>query len=222
MNTIKLWLEGNRHYTTGVKLLLANTNDSLLVKLFTTEGETPFKRKKLVELLENYSSEQPENAPVNEQNQPVLTTSPKIRLTAWVEKEAENEALIALRKKWLEVFKTMQDLRSQLLLIPTKEERCEVAHEILRLDRQCRNFYSDRDYFQQHGQMPYRKPVSYVIDPVQMGIRIQSLKRYIRREATELKKNPSDADRADRRQSFIEELNYYLTKLGRAPYADQL
>jgi hypothetical protein len=56
MENIRKWLNGPRNYSEGVKLLLEHSQDEKLKKLFSTEGPTDFKKKKLHETLQQILS----------------------------------------------------------------------------------------------------------------------------------------------------------------------
>lgn len=52
METIRKWLNGSRDYTSGVQLYMVHGTDKNLHRLFTAEGYSDFKNKKLLEALQ--------------------------------------------------------------------------------------------------------------------------------------------------------------------------
>jgi hypothetical protein len=218
MDLIKAWLNGNRNYLTGVKLYLQHGDDDLLKKLFTAEKETSYKRQQLEEELKaicnKVNGDPPGDHTVDEVPAKSITTK------SWPYESCRDEVEKTLRANWLIKFKEMQDLRSQLLLLGDMDARCEAAFRILRLDRESDDYYFQRDYYRKYGKLPDQHITPYVQDPLVMGVRIQSLKRYIRREGEKLKNDPANHIVASRRNEFIKELNFYLNKLGKSSYEE--
>jgi hypothetical protein len=216
MHDIRTWLKGTRDYVQGVKILLTYTTDDILRRLFTTEGKTPYKTQLLEKALKSILSTSAS------QQSPSAESPSKMTFRTWEEQADQGPLLSSLRLQWLKAFKEMQDLRSQLLLVESKDERCEMAFRILRLDAECRELLYKRDFFRIHGKLPEEKPHDFVSDPLHMAVRIESLKRYIRREGEKVLKDPSNADAVARRSKFIDELNHYLKLLSKPLYVDQL
>lgn len=220
MNLIKTWLNGNRNYDVGVKLYLQFGDSPIHKKLFTTEGQTPFKKKRLEELLSAIVARQ-DKAPEQSSQIPISDTEV---IKAWPADAVKDDVERSLRTTWLEKFKEMQDLRSQLLLLPNDDQRCQSAFTIIRLDRDCDQVYFERDYYLKEGKLPHQSTTTYIQDPLLMGVRITSLQRYIRREGVKIKAGDGipPANIVARRQEFIQELNYYLEKLGKPLFTDNL
>ncbi len=221
MELIKLWLAGSRDYTTGVKLYLQYGHDALLKKLFGTEQETPFKRQRLADELHLLVQDK---APSPGTIDAVGTTDGAAIIKSWPAQVVSDDVEQALRESWLLKYKEMQHLHSLLLTYTTDEERCIAAFKILRLDMECDILLQQRDYYREHHELPLNleKENQYVQDPLLMGIRIASLQRYIRREGNKLRADPADVKVAARRQEFINELNYYLARLGKPLFKETI
>jgi hypothetical protein len=220
MDLIRAWLKGNKDYKTGVKLYVQFGGDSLVKRLYTTEKETPFKKGQLEADLRALLNEQSFQDLSDQPTAPIINTQNIVK--AWPADSCRDDLEKAIRTRWLMKFKEMQDLRSQLLYLPTDDQRCDAAFRILRLDRECDQLYYERDHYRQHGRLPLDDTTDdYIQDPMVMAMRITSLQRYIRREAVNLSRDPSNKDAAARRLKFITELNFYYNKLGKPLYADK-
>lgn len=208
MESIRFWLNGDQDYRTGVQLYVRYGNDPGLKNLFSGEAATGFKRTKLYNaLLELYQGNSYEPPTLND--------------TVTAIEETGNRVEDGLRELYLAKFKQMQDLRSQLLLLGNDQDRRAAAFAILKLDEECNMVLSRRDYYLQNGQLPEAATGGKIAeDPLQMGYRVQSLRRYIRREKNILKKEPNNAKAAKRLQAFIMEINIYLKLLKMPLYAD--
>jgi hypothetical protein len=206
MNDITNWLQ-SKDYIEGIRLYLEHGQDPVLKNLFTAEKQTPYKterlEKALREVLQGVERIKPEERP---------TIS--ITMKSWPIEAAKDDVLKALRAEWLRLFKEMQDLRSQLMLLPTDEVRGETAHRILELDDQCEEIYNKRDYYLENGTLPQVKKEEYIVDPVKAAKRMEILGRYIRRERTNLKKDPGNSGAAARKLKFIKEYNHYAQRFG--------
>ncbi len=210
MNPIRDWLSSDRNYVEGVRLYLEFGQDKDLKRLLTVEAETPFKRSKLEKALREVL--QGRELPTPEEKESPARVSQK----SWPADAAPDDVLKALRSEFLTHFKRMQDLRSQLLLIPTVEERGEAAFEILRLDALCDEIFDQRDHYLAHGKLPSEPEVDseIVVEPKRAYQRMDTLKRYIRRETRNLARKPGNSAAAARRMKWIKEFNTYAKKFG--------
>lgn len=207
MDDIKAWLD-DRDYEQGVNLYLKHGQDPVLKKLFTAEMETAYKRQRLERALRDILSG---NQVIKPAENPLATISIK----AWPVEAAKDDVLRALRADWLRKFKEMQDLRSQLMLMANDQIRGEAAHRILQLDDECDEIYQKRDYYIEHGKLPEEKHEEYIVDPIQAAARMETLRKYLRRERLNLEKDPANVGAATRRAKFIKEYNHYASRFGR-------
>lgn len=205
MQEIRDWLQ-SKDYLEGISLYLEHGQDPVLKNLFTAEKGTPYKQQRLEQALRQILAGtevvRPEERPAS------------IFVKSWPIEAAKDDILKALRAEWLKAFKEMQDLRSQLMLLANDDQRGEAAHRILELDDLCDHIYGKRDYYLEHNQLPAAPKEELVVDPVKAAKRMEVLRRYIRRERTSLKKDPSNVGAAARKQKFINEYNHYAERFG--------
>jgi len=210
MSAIQSWLSSGKDYIEGIRLYLQHGADNNLKRLFTEEQKTAYKETLLEKAMRDIAIGK-EVVKEKEKKLPAKL-SPK----SWPAEMATTDVLKALREEWMIKYKTMQDLRSQLLHFPTDQERGEAAFKILELDAECDIIYEKRDYYNQHGRLPEvrKKEDELIIDPKKMYQRMEVLKRYIRRENKNIEKNPAHSNAIDRKQQWINEYNRYAKKSG--------
>jgi hypothetical protein len=187
MESIRIWLNGPRSYKAGAKLYQEYGTDELLKRLFS-EGESTFKKEKLVSVFKEMirgkvgsvskigttvqkkaTSVQKAGTPPAGGHQPshqaVLVKQPhKNPGTGWSTEMDEVEA--ALFNEWKPVFSERNDLCSRVGEIarqgekdPAKEKEAGImALRILDLDDQCDRFYNKRDYYLKNKALPEEKP----------------------------------------------------------------
>ncbi len=207
LEIIKNWLS-HKDYTDGIRLYLQYGQDKDLKRLLTSEMKSPYKEARLERALRDVLKG-------SEVIQEEAKKEPaRISAKSWPADSARDEILQALRTQWLTYFKKMQDLRSQLLLLPTVQERGEAAFEILRLDALCDEIYDQRDFYNTHGKLPLKRTADsdIIIDPKKAYNRMEVLKRYIRRERKNIEQNPGNAGAIARRMKWVEEYNMYAKK----------
>ena len=206
MNEIKDWLQ-TQDYVEGIRLYLEHGQDATLKRLLTSEKKTEYKQQRLEKGLRDVLAG-------NQISKPKEQPAPSQK--SWPLDAAKDDVLKALRSEWLRKFKEMQDLRSQLMLLPNDDQRGEAAHRILNLDDECDEIYGKRDYYLQFGRLPDRSDdQEYIKDPIKQAERMEILQRYIRRERQNLRKDPGNVGAAARKAKFIKEYNYYATRFGR-------
>jgi hypothetical protein len=206
MQEITTWLT-HKDYLEGVRLYLQHGQDPVLKKLFTSEQRTDYKEQRLEKALREVLRG---SEVIKPEERPQLS----ITMKSWPIEAAKDDVLKALRADWLRKFKELQDLRSQLMLLPNDDQRGETAHQILNLDDECDQIYATRDYYLQNGTLPAMPQEEYVVDSVKAAQRMQLLGRYIRRERFNLKKDPTNVGAAARKQKFIKEYNHYAKRFG--------
>jgi hypothetical protein len=206
MENIRGWFS-HKDYIEGVRLYLKHGQDPVLKKLFTSEQQTDYKRQRLEKALKEVLKG---SEVIKPEERPQLT----ITMKSWPIEAAKDDVLKALRAEWLRKFKEMQDLRSQLMLLPNDDQRGEAAHRVLDLDDECDAIYAKRDYYLEHGTLPAAPKEEYVVDPIKAAKRMDVLTRYIRRERAYLKKDPGNVNAAARKIKFTKEYNHYAERFG--------
>lgn len=210
LSLLKAWLS-HKDYLEGVRLYLKFGQDHKLKQLFTSEKETPFKKQRLEKAIRDLLNA----APIHTNKTTTVPAPIQPVSKSWTAESCKDDLEKAIREDWLQQFKTMQDLRSQLMLIGTDQERGEVAHKILDLDEQCDKLLAKRDYYREHGALPSEEPVELITDPLAMVKRMTLLDRYIRRERQNMRNNPANHNAAGRLQKFIKEYNEYAERFGK-------
>lgn len=205
MDDIKAWLQ-SKDYLEGVRLYLELGSDENLIELFTSEARTDYKAKRLEKALRDLAKADPgKPAPA-----PTRVISAPVK--DWP--DDPDDVMKALKADATRKFKELQDLRSQLLLLPDDHARGTAAHAILRLDDEMTEIWAKRDYYKEHGRLPAEQQDPYVTDPFIMGKRMETLRRYIRRERDHLAKDAGNVGAASRLKKFIKEFNFYAERLG--------
>lgn len=214
MDDVRKWLNSSRNYVDGVKLLLAYSTDTKLKRLFTIEGETEFKRKKLLEILQQCLKPQP-GAKVSV---PAPAVTPKQMFENPSKWPAQmDEVLKALHEQWKGVYSERNHLCMKLpdwARTGNEAETGRIAHRILDLDDQCDEIYEQRDHYLQHGKLrDDHKPKKVVIDPVKMAVALKNAERYVREYKNKLTKKPDNVKWASKLKQFEEDVVYYKLQL---------
>jgi hypothetical protein len=224
MESIRLWLNGNRNYAKGVQLYLAHGSDPTLKRIFSQEGESDFRKKRLVECLQNLLQpcKNPKPAPspqkAAEPKPPVLIPGE----SKWSDYMDEVEA--SLHAKWKPLFVEMMDLVTRVGDVAqagAKDREKEMlagkmALRILNLDDQIEAIYAERDHYLATGGMleerPYGDPC---IDPMLMPLKLANHQRYIRECKAKLQKDPSQTNLATLIKKHEWFVDYYSKQLNK-------
>ena len=222
MDLVRAWLKGSKDYNTGVTLYLQFGADPLLKQSFRNEKETPFKKNKLLQVMQDLAAN---HTPVVHAEPAETSTTGFLpayqQVRRWPGEQLKDELELELWNAYREKIKTQDLFRHALLRMTSDAERREACEKIIRLDDEMDDIILQRDHYQQHGRLPDEPLKDYEVDPLRIATRITSLTRYIRREKGNIVKKPGDTGAISRRQAFIEELNFYYKKLGKPLYADR-
>jgi len=210
---IAAWKANGKPYRLGVSLYVRYGRNDLVKKMLSSEGETPFKKKKLIEELDKLDlpeekvqeAQQAEVKQVQEQN----TSSFYLR---WPKESCTDETEYTLWLQASRLLKEIADLHSQLTFLPNDLERSLAAFFLLKKDDELDMVYERRDYYKKHGMLPETQKIELVTEPLAMAKRITALQRYIRREKQNLLKKPEDTGAAERLKRFTEELKHYTNE----------
>lgn len=209
MELIKNWLSGKRNYFVG----------AILYKQFGTDQE----KKKLFEGKPTLHLQQ-----VLEQSLSELLEKPKVVLQPTpVKKETEempasaDAVLEALRAEWLPLYQRMNYLRHELdkwegNSTEAIKARGPLAFEILNLEQQCMRIWERREYYLKNGTLPEVKPqktTEIPQDPVELGKKLETLKRNIRRNKAKAKQHPDNPSYPLLVKQHEEELQQIMTQL---------
>jgi hypothetical protein len=72
--------------------------------------------------------------------------------------------------------------------------RKELAFEILALEQECMRIWAKRDYYLKYGKLPDQQEQKLIVptDPVELGKKIEAVKRRIRDWKKKSQNNPED------------------------------
>ena len=128
------------------------------------------------------------------------------------DKPVNDTVLQAIDAEWKPIYKEMQLFRHKLRQYGNSNaaehvnERAAWAQKVLDLEQQCLVIWRKRDYYIANGKLPdVQVDKQLPTDPLEIGRRVENLKRYIRREGEKLKKNPANAGAAMRRKEYLDE-----------------
>ncbi len=213
MKLIEDWLKGGQNYAVGVRLYMQYGRDKNLQRLFTSEGETPFKKQKLVAALKDLVAGEPsaKTAPVPTS----ITTTQDAFVKTWPASANTDDVLQDLWNQARLLLKEIAEIHGKLDVVPDDEQRRKLAFELLRKDEQLDEVYNQRDFYQKHGKPMATEPTFQIItDPWLMAKRLANLKRYIRREKQAVAKDAANQAAADRLKQYTTEFNIYAAKIG--------
>jgi len=207
---ITQWKAAGMPYRLGVSLYVRYGRNDLVKKMLSSEGETPFKRQKLIAELSKLDL--PEEKVEEVQAAEVLQVQDQTTASffkRWPKEACTDETEYTLWLQASRLLKEIADLHSQLTLLPNDEQRSLTAFSLLKKDDELDTVYERRDYYKKHGSLPESQEIELVTEPLAMAKRITALQRYIRREKQNLVTKPEDTAAADRLKRFTEELNHY-------------
>jgi hypothetical protein len=204
MEDIRQWLNGKRDYKTGVEIFLQHCTDGLLRRLFTQEGFSDYKYKKLVSELEGMVLKKPKPAEVKAVA--VTETAPvKKKEPLWSEKRDEVEQSLYLR--WKQTYSEMINLQARvgdLSKEATKnkdkakmDEAGRMALRILDLDDECDGIFWQRDFYKKNSRLPEDDaPVEIALDANLWYKKLHNHQRYARKFRKIITKDPTNTTAA--------------------------
>jgi hypothetical protein len=178
--------------------------------MLSSEGETPFKKAKLIAEIEKLDL--PEEKQQKIQVQEIAQVQEKSTgnfFKNWPKESNKDDIELSLWLKASRLLKEIADMHSQLTLLPTDEERGRMAFALLDKDDELDKVYEQRDYYQTHGRLPNDQEIEYITDPKAIAKRLVALQRYIRREKQNLKDNPANTEAAARLARWEQEYKHY-------------
>lgn len=184
MEAIKDWLNGNRHYATGVALYLQYGKDVKLRNLFNEPIKTAFKEKKLVEVLLQLYSGTVKAVAVKQ------TTTEKYLTTHKTWQPGTDAILNALREQWRPLYGLRSNLKARIHDVALagntdtvkRQEAAQMAAEIISISKQINKIYAKKSYYEQHGKLPL-EPVETdgIGDAATAYLLKKNAERYLRR-----------------------------------------
>lgn len=211
MDDIRNWLNGSRDYASGVKLYLVRGSDPKLKQLFTAEGYSDFKNKKLQGALQALLACVPKTVTTVTKIETTVQKTPSVDKTVkenpdksakpvkpqtrWSETRDEVEQ--ALYDQWKPLYAELIDLQNRVGDVSRKAEKDpamepearRMALRVLELDKVCEKIYSDRNYYLENKRLPESEDdLGISTDPVNWPTELDSSKRGVRKWRNEAEK----------------------------------
>lgn len=207
MELIKKWLSGSRNYHIGVVLYNQFGKDEKLKQYFKGSPDN-IKQDRLAKELSAL------------QQKPIEALLPALNSEADEMPESKDPALKALKNEWSPLYQRMQYLRHELdrytgNTADVIEKRRPIAKEILQLEQDCMEIWARRDYYLKHKTLPNisKEEDPIPTDPVELGKKIETLKRNIRRNKKLSEQHPDNVVYAIRVKDYQEQLDKILNKI---------
>lgn len=215
MKLIDDWLRGGQPYTVGVRLYMQYGADKQMHRLFSSEGESAFKKQKLREALAALATGNKQPATGTHKPTPVASTQ-EVFAKSWPAAKNTSDTMRDLWEQARLLLKEIAEIHGKLDVVPDTDQRRKLAFELLRKDEELDGVYAQRDFYETHQKLPDVAPsFSPISDPYLMANRIASLKRYVRREKQKVAADANNQAAVLRLKQYTEEYNYYATKLGK-------
>jgi hypothetical protein len=185
---IQAWLDSSQHFLVGRALYNTYGNDQELKALFA-KGQSKWAAERLAEALQELAT----------------GTPPKVLNDEYHEMPAADDPILkSLQLQWKPLYSSMKYKTYELDKYAGDDAasiaiRRKLAFEILDLERQCMAIWGQRDYFIEHGELPEAKKIKAErpTDPVALARYIEALKKRLRRNKANLKKQPENVLYAD-------------------------
>lgn len=225
MESVRIWLKGNKDYSTGAKLYQLYGKDLRLKSLFKLP-ENIFRKNMLLQELQKLCPDvkaiKPASLPIKKPVEPAKKRPEPKKEYVWSDKPDAVEQSIYSR--WKPLFLEMMDLVSRVGDIakqgekdPAKElEAGRMVHRILDLDDELEELYAERQFYLDNGKekvkFPYGDPC---IDPILIPQKLQNHQRYLREQKRKLEKDPSSTEAAllmKKHQWFVDHYSKILKK----------
>jgi hypothetical protein len=192
MQIIKNWLAGNRNFTTGSAIYKVLGQSEKLKQLFE-DGYTAFAQKSLETEIEKLATA------------PILAVIPDPAAKETVAMPADGDAVLkAIKAEWQTAYERMKLLCHQLDFHGTSNSeeaiayRKPIAKEIKELEQLCITAWAKRDYYIEHGKLPFTEPkkAPKPENPLDIAYRINNCAKYIRRYRKSVKDEPTNSKHA--------------------------
>lgn len=201
MDDVRAWLQKPDNYERGIQLYLLYGDKQRLKNLFTSEGESPFKRTVLIRELQAIANDQEE---VNEASQPPRSQPASVHQLSTAKefswKTSTDVVLTALYRQWQPLYAEMLSLQHRVYEVALQGqngdsaklmEASQMVHRILDLDDEVDEIYRQRDHYVSHGVKPATKNKEPVGDPARWPTMLHNAQRYVREYRLKLSKEPN-------------------------------
>lgn len=203
MQLIEAWFEKGKNFYIG-RALYASIGRKQAVKDLLAKGKSPLAQEALENALQELlESNTASVASVADKPGPKAEDTEKMP-------ESTDAVLQALRNEWLPLYQHMNYLRHSLDQFTGNfpemiEKRKPIAFEILALDKKINQLWDRKKYYEKHGKLPFTvEQDALPMEPTELAITINNLKRYIRRHANNMRKKPGNATYAQKYKHYKE------------------
>lgn len=195
MLLIDRWLQGKQNFIVGRVLYDVYGYDKSIKELLR-KGKTAFAQQRLHQALTEINTK-PVKAIVHE--------APEV--TMFMPMPAgTDEVLVSLEAEWKPLYARMNLLRHKLDEYDERNDAdaiaaCEpMCKEILELEQQVMQVWKKRNYYVEHGALPFAQPVNDEIptEPLELAKFINNCKKNIRYNRLAMHKPGADAQFAER------------------------
>ena len=207
MVEIRTWLNSQvKSYDDGVKLFLQYGHDPALKSLFTLEQESDFKRRRLIQALQELIAPSVGDDQDGQHETDNLLPPQAIRgdFSQWHKgwpNPIIDRVIQALYDQWRPLYAELVSAQQRIYEVALQAENgntakaleaCQLAHRIMDLDNECDDLYLQRDYYLEQGHLPVKeKPKDVVGDPVRWATERQNALRYVREFKAKIKNEPT-------------------------------
>ena len=207
------WIKGGQNYQIGLRIYLEHGENKKLIRLRTTEGESVFKKQKLLAALQELKEGKAPSS--HNSGLTAATATNDVFVKQWPSARNKDKVLQELWEKARLLLKEIAMIHSTLPHID-EPQRLQAAITLLQKDDELDDVYVQRDYYEKHGK-PIGVPDGPVLieDPYLMAARIANLRLNIRREKQAMKKDSDNGNAALRLKSYLIEYNQYMKKLAK-------
>jgi hypothetical protein len=212
MELLQRWYNGTQDYWAGVRLYNAFGKDALLKKYFSNTTNTVTSRFRLKQAIEGMLYI-PQTVPLSiGEGVGVRSSTETVRHDTMP--DSPDIVLQSIKDKWMPLYTRMNLLRHNLEPARSERQRGQMAFEILDLEQQCIKLWQQADFYKKNGTCTpmgdHEDKPQLIIDPLKVGIRIEALKRFVRKYKQFLKTTPQHKNAvkwAAKLKQYQDELN---------------
>jgi len=209
MENIRTWLNGTRNYDAGIQLYIEHGGDTLLKRLFTQEGFSEYKLKRLTSALQDLLKPHPKQNHQTPHTTSVLEAPAPMKGRAterkWSTERDEVEQSLFLQ--WKEKYSEMINLSARVGDISKeatiKKDQSKIAEagrmalRILDLDDECDVIFGIKEFYKTNGRLPDDEgPLEIAVDPKLWYKKLHNHQRYLRKFRVRVDQDPTDTDAA--------------------------
>lgn len=227
MESIRIWANGKRDYSLGVRLYNVYGKDAKLKQLFAENIITDYKKNRLTEALLGLLKPKVATKPSELHPAAIVPSSPTLikEIKAVPEKgwsSTRSEIEDALYNEWAPLFNELMFLTNTVGDTARRGEKdpelqikaCQMALRICDLDDECDDLYALRDTYKATGKLPDRWPYGLpCFDPLLIPKKLANAERYVREYRSKLDKDGANEQYKAVLQKHEWFVSYYKKRL---------